>query len=117
MLDALQAFDSAPASPVAGVTLRSAETGQQPSQSEQPPAAARELTSWALTNALLQFHLDRLDATGSTEGPADLYAANVALAAIGTTGGQQPFAPSIFGAGAQSMPTFSGLQEGFIRLA
>ena len=79
-------------------------------------SAGQELTSWALTNALLQFHLESVDGRDSGEGPADFSLGNPAFAGIGASLAYQGPGLEAFGSRASGLATFSGLQEGFTRL-
>jgi len=108
LLEAVRAFDAAPtAASTAGRV-----TAEPPPESDAAPA----ITSWALTNALLEFHLSRPDSGGSTDGTADSFDGGAILARIGTGSGALPVGFSAFGLAAPRLETFSGLQEGLARL-
>ena len=72
------------------------------------------MNSWALTNALLQFHLDRQDGAGDSADPSGPQADPTLLRPA--TFGQQSFAASPFSQQSASLTTFSGLQEGLAAL-
>jgi VCBS repeat-containing protein len=75
------------------------------------------LSSWALTNALTQFHLTGSD-TGALGGDlAYQYARQGTLAGIGLTATQDVIHSPQFGVSAQTLHPLSGLQTGMVRLA
>ena len=114
LLDAVAAFD-APALPGPGVQ-GSTSGGRQTEGQSTRDTTGQEVTSWALTNALLEFHLDNAGGSDAGESPADFSVGNPALAAIGTSLNRLPSGLEAFGARTASLATFSGLQEGFTRL-
>ncbi|MGH8221450.1 MAG: putative Ig domain-containing protein [Woeseiaceae bacterium] len=75
------------------------------------------LTSWAITNALLQFHLSGADDMAFGGDLAYWYGKNRSLAGISLAAAQQVIGVSGFGSDAQTLRPFSGLQEGFVKLA
>ncbi len=113
MLDAMEEFDAATASPTARQMLPARET----SQSDPVVRSDSTLTSLALTNALLMFHLEQSDARGVPDGAAEWFQQTDALAGIGVASGLSSFGPTSFGRQAPGLATFAGLQEGFTRLA
>jgi hypothetical protein len=74
------------------------------------------LTSWALTNALLQWHLSHADDAAVGGDLAYWYGRNGTLAGISLQAAQQVIGAASFGAEAQQLHAFEGLQEGLIRL-
>jgi Ca2+-binding RTX toxin-like protein len=74
------------------------------------------LTSWALTNALLEAHLWASDDDALGGDLAYWYARN-RLTAFNLRAAQQVLGAESFGSDAQSLRPFSGLQEGLIKLA
>ena len=114
MLDAVQSFDAATPAPVG-----SAQSFSSRQQADEPAArdtSRQELTSWALTNALLQFHLDTIDGRDSGDGAADFSFGDTAFAGVGASLTHQGTGFETFGSRSPTLSTFSGLQEGFTRL-
>jgi Ca2+-binding RTX toxin-like protein len=79
-------------------------------------AATPGLTSWALTNALLDWHLSRSDEEALGGDLAYWYAKNRSLNGISIQAAQEVIGASGFGMEAQTLRPFSGLQEGFAKL-
>jgi Ca2+-binding RTX toxin-like protein len=75
------------------------------------------LTSWQVTNALLQFHLAGADDAALGGDLAYWYARNRGFAGLSVETAQQVIGAPGFGAEAQSLRPFIGLQEGFAKLA
>jgi hypothetical protein len=80
-------------------------------------AATPGLTSWAMTNALLKFHLSGADDFAIGGDLAYWYGRNRTLQGISLQSAQQVIGAPGFGSEAQSLRPFSGLQEGFAKLA
>jgi Ca2+-binding RTX toxin-like protein len=117
MLDAVQAFDAAPSSPAPGGQTQSFSTVLRTEGSGGGErVSGPELTSWALTNALLQFHLDHVDGRDNGDGPADFSLVAPAFSGIGGSLTHQGPGLEAFGSRTPALSTFSGLQEGFTRL-
>ena len=116
MLDAVQAFDAGSSPGASGGPAQSSSTGPQSERAGPPGASGQELTSWALTNALLQFHLETVDGRDAADGPADFSLGDPALASIGAAFARQGSGLEVFGMRSPALSTFSGLQEGFTRL-
>ena len=74
------------------------------------------LSSWALSDALMQYHLSGSDDAALGGDLAYWYARNDGLTGISLTAAQQVIGASGFGAEAQALREFSGLQDGFVRL-
>ncbi len=111
LLDALETFESGGFA----ATPRATNDGS-PAGETAESAAAQSISSWALTNALLEFHLSRADRDGVMDGAADWFAPADPMAGLGTGPGALQSGFQAFGRSAQSLPTFSGLQEGLARL-
>jgi len=75
------------------------------------------VTSWAMTNALLQFHLSGADDAALGGDLAYWYGENRTLQGVSVSAAQQVIGAPGFGSEAQSLHPFSGLQEGFVKLA
>lgn len=86
-------------------------------QFDQAMAQSPGLTSWALTNALTQFHLTGADDAALGGDLAYYYGKNGALTGISVAAAQQVIGAPGFGQDAQNLRPFSGLQEGMARLA
>jgi hypothetical protein len=83
---------------------------------DEARAASPGLTSWAVTNALLQFHLSSSDDAAIGGDLAYWYGMNGGLGGIGVAAAQEVIGAAGFGSEAQSLRPFSGLQEGLVRL-
>jgi trimeric autotransporter adhesin len=75
------------------------------------------LSSWAMTNALLQAHLAASDEAAIGGDLAYWYGKNGALTGISLNAAQQVLASASFGSDAQTLRPFNGLQEGFVKLS
>jgi hypothetical protein len=84
---------------------------------DQARAETPGLTSWALTNALLAFHLSGSDDEAQGGDLAYWYARNGSLNGISLQAAQQLIGAAGFGSDAQSLQPFTGLQDGFVKLA
>jgi Ca2+-binding RTX toxin-like protein len=74
------------------------------------------LTSWAVTNALTQFHLAGSDEAALGGDLAYQYGRNGMLAGIGVDAAQEVLGNAQFGVQAQTLQPLAGLQEGAVRL-
>jgi hypothetical protein len=74
------------------------------------------LTSWAVTNALLQFHLAGSDDAALGGDLAYWYARNGSLSGISLQAAQQIIGAPGFGTDAQQLHAFTGLQDGLVKL-
>ncbi len=84
---------------------------------DQARKASPGLTSWDVTNALLQFHLSGADDLALGGDLAYWYAKNRGLGGISIAAAQQSIGAPNFGSDAQSLRPFIGLQEGFVKLS
>ena len=75
------------------------------------------LTSWALTNALLEFHLTGSDNAALGGDLAYWYARRRSFDGMSVAAAQQVIGAAGFGSEAQSLRPFTGLQEGFAKLS
>ena len=87
------------------------------SEFDQRRAQSPGLSSWAITNALLQFHLSGADDTALGGDLAYWYGRNGSLAGISLAAAQQVIGAPGFGSDAQALQPFSGLQDGFVKLS
>jgi Ca2+-binding RTX toxin-like protein len=83
---------------------------------DQAVAANPGLTSWALTNALTDFHLAGSDSDALGGDLAYQYGKNGNLANVGLTAAQSILSDPAFGASAQALKPLASLQEGALRL-
>lgn len=74
------------------------------------------LSSWALSDALMQYHLSGSDDAALGGDLAYWYARNDGLAGMGLASAQAVMGAAGFGADAQSLHQFSGLREGLVHL-
>jgi len=79
--------------------------------------ATTGVSTWALSSALTRFHLGGNDTEGYGGDLAYWYGRNGNFAGISVAAAQQIIGAPGFGADAQSLRPFSGLQEGFIKLS
>jgi hypothetical protein len=75
------------------------------------------LTSWALTNALLAFHLSGSDDEAIGGDLGYWYGKNGSFTGIGLQSAQSALGAANFGAEAHQLHAFSGLQEGLVKLS
>lgn len=115
LLDAMDAFDAAGNVPTGGSGTQGASSQQSGFPPEAPVPSHGALSSLALTNALLQFHLQQADASGVSDGAAEWYPTSEILAGGGLSV-VQSFGNAAYGRQSQGLPTFAGLQEGLARL-
>jgi hypothetical protein len=80
-------------------------------------AASPGVSSWALTNALLQWHLSHSEDEALGGDLAYWYGKNRGLRGISIQAAQQVIGAQGFGSDAQSLRPFEGLQEGFAKIA
>ncbi|HEY5896177.1 MAG TPA: putative Ig domain-containing protein, partial [Burkholderiales bacterium] len=75
------------------------------------------LTSWALTNALMQHHLWSSDDVAFGGDLASWYAAKGTFAGMSVAAAQEAIGAPGFGREAHALAPFAGLQEGLLKLA
>lgn len=83
---------------------------------DQAVAANSGLTSWALTQALSDFHLAGSDTAALGGDLAYQYGNNGNLSNVGLTAAQSILSDPAFGSSAQTLKPLAGLQEGALRL-
>jgi Ca2+-binding RTX toxin-like protein len=86
------------------------------SKFDQARAANPYLTSWALTNALSDFHLSGSDSAALGGDLAYQYGKNGNLSNVGLTAAQSILSDPAFGTVAQALKPLASLQEGALRL-
>ena len=117
ILDATQEFDANSSDPLYNRKVQTFNFAGLVSEFDQALAQSPGLTSWAMTNALLQFHLSGADDAALGGDLAYWYGKNRTLQGISLSAAQQVIGAPGFGSEAQSLRPFSGLQEGFAKLA
>ena len=117
ILDATPAYDPNSNDPLYNRKVETFDFRGIVSQFDQALAQSPGLTSWAVTNALLQFHLSGSDDAALGGDLAYWYGRNGALTGISLQAAQQVIGASGFGSDAQTLRPFSGLQDGFVKLA
>jgi hemolysin type calcium-binding protein len=75
------------------------------------------LTSWAITNALLEFHLSTSNDEAIGGDLANWYGRTGSFAGLSLSAAQEVLGTPGFGADAQALRPFAGLQEGFAKLS
>jgi hypothetical protein len=83
---------------------------------DQAVAANPGLTSWALTQALSDFHLSGSDSAALGGDLAYQYGKNGSLSNVGLTAAQSILSDPAFGTVAQALKPLASLQEGALRL-
>lgn len=116
MLDASADFDAGSSDPLYNRKVQTFDFLGLVCAFDEVRTASPGLTSWALTNALLQFHLSGSDDAAIGGDLAYWYARNRGFNGISLAAAQEVIGASGFGAEAQSLSPFSGLQEGFMKL-
>jgi Ca2+-binding RTX toxin-like protein len=116
VLDASEDYDSGSLDPLHNKKVQSFDFLGMVAQFDAAYAQSPGLSSWALTNALLAYHLSASDGAALGGDLAYWYGKNGALSGIGLASAQQVLASADFGADAQTLRPFNGLQEGFVKL-
>jgi hypothetical protein len=83
---------------------------------DQARAEQPGLSSWAISDALLQWHLSRSDDSALGGDLAYWYGKNGSLAGLSVQAAQTVIGASGFGSEAQQLHAFTGLEEGLIKL-
>ncbi len=117
ILDATPAYDPNSNDPLYNRKVETFDFKGIVSQFDQALAQSPGLTSWAVTNALLQFHLSGSDDAALGGDLAYWYGKNGALTGISLQAAQEVIGASGFGSDAQTLRPFSGLQDGLVKLA
>jgi len=117
VLDATEKFETGSSDPLYNRRVQTFSFAGLVSAFDEARAASPGLTSWALTNALMEFHLSGSDDWALGGDLAYWYAKNRSLVGISLQAAQQVIGAPGFGSEAQSLRPFSGLQEGFVKLA
>jgi Ca2+-binding RTX toxin-like protein len=117
MLDATEDFDAGSSDSLYNRRVQTFDFLGMVSAFDAARAATPGLTSWEMTNALLAFHLSGADEMAIGGDLASWYGKNRTLAGISLQSAQQVIGAANFGSEAQTLRPFSGLQEGFVKLA
>jgi trimeric autotransporter adhesin len=117
MLDATGDYDANSSDPLYNSKVQTFDFLGMVGEFDQALAASPGLTSWALTNALLQFHLTGADDEAIGGDLAYWYGKNGGLTGISLPAAQEVIGGTGFGADAQTLRPFSGLQDGFVKLS
>jgi hypothetical protein len=116
ILDSTDQYDAASADPLVSKKVETFDflglVARFDESREQNPG----LTSWAVTNALLEFHLAGSDDAALGGDLAYSYAHNGSLQGISPQAAQQVIGAPGFGSDAQQLHAFGGLQEGLARI-
>ena len=117
ILDATSAFDANSQDPMVNQRVQTFDFIGLAHQFDQALAQSPGLTSWALTNALTQFHLSAANDAALGGDLAYYYGKNGTMAGISIAAAQQVIGAPGFGQDAQTLRPFNGLQEGLVKLA
>ena len=117
MLDASEDFDSGSADPLYNKRVQTFDFMGLVSAFDAARAETPGLTSWEVTNALLEFHLSAIDDMALGGDLAYWYGRDRSFAGISLAAAQQVIGAPGFGSDAQTLRPFSGLQEGFVKLS
>ncbi len=117
ILDATEAFDQSSTDPLLNQRVQNFNFLGLVGAFDAAQSANPGLSSWALSDALMQFHLSGSDAAAVGGDLAYWYARNDGLNGVSLAAAQGVMGGAGFGADAQSLHPFSGLQEGLVRLS
>lgn len=117
ILDASAAFDANSSDPLYNKRVQTFDFAGLVSEFDDALAQSPGLTSWAVTNALLAFHLAGSDDAAIGGDLAYWYGKNNSFGGIGLAAAQQVIDGTGFGSDAQTLRPFSGLQEGLVKLS
>src|SRR6266568_4205773 len=115
--EAMAGFDANSADPLLNKKVQTFDFTQLVNAFDAARAADPGLTSWALTNALTQYHLSGSDDAALGGDLAYQYGLNGTLAGIGFDKAQDVLNDPQFGAQAQALHPLSSLQDGAVRLS
>ena len=116
ILDATAAFDAASSDSIYNRKVQSFDFRGLVSAFDEARAQSPGLSSWAVTNALLQFHLSGSDDAALGGDLAYWYGRNGTLDGVGLAAAQQVIGAAGFGSDAQTLQPFDGLREGLVKL-
>lgn len=116
ILDATEEFDGSSADPLFNRRVQTFDFLGLAGAFDAARAANPGLSSWALGDALTQYHLAGSDGAALGGDLAYWHGRNDGFAGIGLNAAQGVIGAAGFGAEAQSLRPFSGLQEGLVHL-
>ncbi|MBK9595394.1 MAG: hypothetical protein IPO57_08575 [Rhodocyclales bacterium] len=114
--EAMAGFDAGGADPLRDNRVESFDFAGLVDAFDAARAANPGLTSWAITNALTQFHLAGSDTAALGGDLAYQYGRSGTLAGMGVNAAQEVLGDAQFGVLAQQLRPLAGLQEGAVRL-
>ncbi len=114
--EAMAGFDAGGADPLRDNRVESFDFAGLVDAFDAARAANPGLTSWAITNALTQFHLTGSDTAALGGDLAYQYGRSGTLAGMGVNAAQEVLGDTQFGVLAQQLRPLAGLQEGALRL-
>jgi len=114
--EAMAAYDANSADPLLNRKVQSFDFQGIVGAFDAAWAANPSLTTWALADALTQFHLSGSDTEALGGDLAYYYGRDNTLAGIGFDHAQEVVASAQFGSQAQTLRPLAGLQEGVVRL-
>ena len=115
--EAMAGFDDSASQPMAGACVNNFSAAGLVGAFDAARAADPYLSSWALSNALAQFHLWGSDGAALGGDLAYQYGLRRTLAGISLAAAQEAIGAPGFGSDAQTLRPFSGLSDGFVKLS
>ena len=115
--DAMAGFDATSSDPLRNQRVQNFDFRGIVSAFDAQRALNPAISSWALSSALLNFHLSGSDTAAIGGDLAYQYGHSGTLAGIGMQSAFDNLAAQGFGVTAQTLKQFSGLQEGLVKLA
>jgi Ca2+-binding RTX toxin-like protein len=117
ILDATDQYDASSQDPLYNRRVQSFDFQALVHEFDQARTQSPGLTSWALTNALIDFHLSGSDDAGLGGDLAYYYGKNRGFNGLSLNAAQDTLAAAGFGTDAQTLHAFAGLQEGLVKLS
>lgn len=115
--DAMEGFDESSTEPLSASRVNTFDAAGLVAAFDAARASDPYLTSWALSEALAQFHRWGSDDAAIGGDMAYWYGRNRGLGGLSLQSAQQVIGAAGFGSDAQTLRPFSGLQEGLVKLA
>ncbi|MBS4099090.1 MAG: hypothetical protein KGZ83_19950 [Sulfuricella sp.] len=115
--DAMAGFDAASSDPLLNQKVQTFDFAALATRFDAALAATPTLTSWSLSNVLLDAHLAGSDSAALGGDLAYQYGKAGSLGGIAVTAAQNVIAGTTFGTQAQALQPLAGLQEGMVKLA
>lgn len=115
--DAMEGFDESSTEPLSASRVNTFDAAGLVAAFDAARASDPYLTSWALSEALAQFHRWGNDDAAIGGDMAYWYGRNRGLGGLSLQSAQQVIGAAGFGSDAQTLRPFSGLQEGLVKLA